>query len=198
MPPNGLREGALRRRLLQAVLMFGAIGFCWYAMMAVHEAGHALTAALTGGKVTRIVVPLLGFSRTDLARNPHPLLVAWGGPVLGCILPLGLWGLLQLLRIRYAFLTRFFAGFCLLVNGVYIGAGSFTGVADAGVMLRQGSPRWLLGAFGAVAIAGGLLLWNGLGPCFGLGEARGQVDSRAAVFMASAFVAVAVLVAALG
>jgi hypothetical protein len=198
VPTDGPRDDALRCRLLQAVLVISTVGFSWYAMMAVHEAGHALTAALSGGRVTRLVVPLLGFSRTDLAGNPHPLLVVWGGPVLGCILPPALWGLLGLLHIRYTFLARFFAGFCLLVNGIYIGAGSFWRIADAGVMIRHGSPRWLLVAFGAVAAAGGLALWNGLGPRFGLGAARGQVDARAAALMACTFIATAALVGALG
>ena len=188
----------MRRRLLQALLVVSTVGFCWYAMMAVHEAGHVLIAALSGGRVARVVLPLLGFSRTDLASNPHPLFVVWGGPALGCILPLALWGLVRLLRTPYTFLARFFAGFCLLVNGVYIGAGSFGGVGDAGVMVRHGSPRWLLVAFGAVAVSGGLLLWNGLGNRFGLGEARGQVDGRAAILMAFAFAIIAALVAALG
>ena len=152
VPTDGRREDALRRRLLQAILVMGTVGSSWYAMMAVHEAGHAITAALTGGKVTRVVVPLLGFSGTDLARNPHPLLVVWGGQVLGCILPLALWGLLRLL---------------------------------------------LLG-FGVVAAAGGFALWNGLGPRFGIGEPREQVDARATALMAAAFLATAALVAALG
>lgn len=65
-------------------------------------------------------------------------------------------------------------------------------------MLRHGSPRWLLLAFGAVAAAGGFALWHGLGPRFGIGEPRGQVDARATALMAAAFLAAAALVAALG
>ncbi len=37
---------------------------------------------------------------------------------------------------------------------------------------------WL---FGLIAVPLGLFLWNGLGPSFGRGEAKGKVDWRAAV-----------------
>ncbi len=35
--------------------------------------------------------------------------------------------------------------------------------------------------FGSVTVPAGLSLWHGLGSRFGLGEARGRVDCRAAV-----------------
>ena len=37
-------------------------------------------------------------------------------------------------------------------------------------------------AFGLFCASAGLWLWNGLGPHFGLKEARDKVDSAAAVF----------------
>ena len=65
----------------------------------------------------------------------------------------------------------------------YIGAGSFPGgdnASDPGVMLRHGSPIWSLWLFGLAMFPFGLYLWNGLGPHFGLGTAKGGVDHRAA------------------
>ncbi len=47
-------------------------------------------------------------------------------------------------------------------------------------MLRQGSPVWVLRVFGAVAVPIGFWLWNGQGPHFGLGTARGNVNHRVA------------------
>jgi hypothetical protein len=52
----------------------------------------------------------------------------------------------------------FFAGFCLIANGAYIGVGSFAGVGDARDMLRHGSPRWLLAMSGILSTACGLWL----------------------------------------
>src|SRR5262249_29706705 len=79
-----------------------------------------------------------------------------------------------------AFVARFFAGFCLIANGAYIGVGSFVGAGDCGEMLRQGSSAWVLWLFGVVAAPLGLWLWNGTGPNFGLGRAQGKVNHRVA------------------
>lgn len=64
---------------------------------------------------------------------------------------------------------------------MYLGIGGFTGVGDAGDLLRYGAPRWTLVAFGLAAVPLGLFLWNGLGPYFGLGAAKGRVSRRAAL-----------------
>ena len=77
-------------------------------------------------------------------------------------------------------MLRFFAGFCLIANGCYIGVGSFGRIGDAGDMLRNGSPIWTLWLFGFVTFPLGLYLWNGLGTSFGLGSANGKVDRHAA------------------
>ena len=57
-------------------------------------------------------------------------------------------GLAAGLRLPGAYLLRFFAGFCLVANGGYIGGGSFDRLGGAGQMLRHGSPPWLLGPLG--------------------------------------------------
>lgn len=198
MPSGAHCTDPLRRRLAQAVLVLSTLAFYWYAMMAIHEAGHVLNAVLSGGTVARVVLPVVGFSRTDLFHDPHPLFVVCGGPFWGCILPLALWGVLLLFRNRCAFLARFFAGFCTVTNGVYIGAGSFWHVGDAGDLLNLAAPRWALMAFGAVAVSTGLLLWNGLGPDFGSGAARGDVNRRAALLMPVALAVLLVVVALFG
>ncbi|QDV36446.1 hypothetical protein [Tautonia plasticadhaerens] len=84
-------------------------------------------------------------------------------------------------RLRWAYLLRFFAGCCLIANGVYLGVGSFEGVGDAGDLLRYGAPGWQLIAFGLICVPLGLACWHRFGPQFGLGEAMGLVDRRAAV-----------------
>jgi hypothetical protein len=168
------------QRLHQVVLIGSAILASWLGMQAVHEFGHVAGAWLTGGRVARVVLHPLTISRTDLARNPHPLLVVWAGPVLGCLLPLAAWSLAAALRWPWAYLPRFFAGFCLVANGAYIAVGSLDRVGDAGVMLRHGSPAWWLWAFGAVAVPAGLWLWHRQGPHFGLGSVGGKVSPAAA------------------
>jgi hypothetical protein len=101
-------------------------------------------------------------------------------------------------RLPGAFLLRFFAGFCMIANGAYIGAGSFDRLGDAGTMLRHGSPPWLLWAFGFVTVPAGLWTWHRQGPHFGLGRARGEVSRGAAYASLGAFVALLVLGLAVG
>ncbi len=168
------------KRLHQVILILSTLLASWFGMQAVHEFGHVAAAWLTGGQVARVVLHPLTISRTDLARDPSPLLVVWAGPVLGCVLPLAAWGMAAVLRWRWAYLLRFFAGFCLIANGAYIAAGSFDRLGDAGVMLRHGSPAWCLWGFGVVMVPVGLWLWHRQGPHFGLGPARGRVSVAAA------------------
>ncbi|HEY2839395.1 MAG TPA: M50 family metallopeptidase [Pirellulales bacterium] len=163
------------------MLISSAIGFSWLGMMAVHELGHAITAWMTGGSVQKVVLPIFGFSRTDLALNPRPLLVAWGGAAWGSLLPLGLLLIARRFAPRYAFLATFFAGICLIANGAYLAGGAWIAAGDAEDILRLGASRWQLLAFGLPAIAAGLALTNGLGPNFGWRQSSGSVDRRAAI-----------------
>ncbi len=174
------------------MLIGSFLPLCWLAMMAVHEFGHVSWAITSGGTVERVVLHPLTISRTDVSPNPSPLFVAWGGAVVGVVLPLGLLLALKLGSFKWTYLIQFFAGFCLIANGAYIGVGSFGKIGDAGDMLclhnscsennmlRHGSPMWCLWLFGVITLPLGLYLWNGLGPHFGLGAAGGKVDHRAA------------------
>jgi hypothetical protein len=189
-------------RCFQLLLMISTAGLSWLLMMLFHELGHAWHGWLSGAKLEGIYLPLLGFSRTDFASNPHPLFVAWGGPLWGCLFPLAIYGCFYLEKKafnhrlsfdRYVFLPKWFAGFCLIVNGAYLLGGAFLtgGADDGGVILQHGGSQWQLPAFGIVALAVGLYLWNGLGPCFGLGASRCKVDRKAAVGVAVAWMIIA-------
>jgi hypothetical protein len=132
-------------------------------MMAVHELGHVMGAAMTGGTVQRCVLYPLTISRTDVSPNPRPVIVVWMGPIVGCVLPLVALACVPL-RFRCTRLAaQFFAGFCLIANGAYLAVGWMDRVGDCGEMLRNGVPVWWLLAFGGVAIPVGLGLWHGLG-----------------------------------
>ena len=164
----------------QAILIGSTILESWLGMQAVHEFGHACGAWLTGGRVARVVLHPLTISRTDLADNPRPLAVVWAGPAVGVLLPIVLWLVAAGAHLPGAFVLRFFAGFCLLANGLYIGVGSFDRVGDCGEMLRHGSALWQLWLFGAATAPLGLWLWHRQGPHFGLGVAQGRVSRGAA------------------
>ena len=140
----------------QITLIPSLLILCWIGMQVIHEAGHVLLARISGETVTKVVLHPLAISRTDASHGRHPLCVAWGGPLLGSILPGMALSVAWLLRLSWSYLLRFFAGFCLVANGVYLGVGSFWGVGDAGDLLRFGAPRWTLIGFGLAAVPLGL------------------------------------------
>jgi hypothetical protein len=177
-------------RLYQILLIASTLALSWLGMQAVHELGHVLGAWAGGERVERVVLHPLAISRTDATHDRHPLLVVWGGPLAGVLLPLGALVVTRWRLSRWSYLLRFIVGFCLVANGVYLSVGSFEGVGDAGDLLRYGAPRWTLLAFGLSCVPIGLSLWHGLGPYFGLGEARGRVDRRAALATPSLLLAV--------
>ena len=183
MSRSRLRKFPAIWKLLLAV---STVLFSWLAMMIVHEFGHVLHAWASGGRVARVVLHPLEISRTDVEPNPHPLFVAWGGPIWGCVLPAAAWLAWTWRRWAYEYLVRFFAGFCLIANGAYLGAGVFHPVGDAEQLLRYGTPAWVLAVFGVAGVAAGLRMWHGLGRPFGFGRDSSPVDPPAAVMMAAA------------
>ena len=163
-------------RLVQAAFFLSLLSLCWMLMQLVHELGHITGAWLTGGSFEQLVWHPMVFSRTDFASNPAPLIVVWAGPILGSLIPLLIWFIAR--RTTYGFLCRFFAGFCLVANGAYIGFGSFSKAGDCQTMLVSDSPLWTLWLFGICAVAGGFTLWNGQGCEFGLGPEASPVSKR--------------------
>lgn len=186
------------RRLPQIVLIVSTLLGCWLGMQAMHELGHVLGAWSTGGKVQQVVLHPLTISRTDLSFNPRPLWTAWAGPLFGATAPAAMWGLAAVARMPAAFLLRFFAGFCLLANGLYIGLGSWQQIGDGGDLLRHGAAAWQLWLFGIVAAPAGLALWHGQGQHFGLGAAEGRVSRRAVWGALSACLALLALAWSIG
>jgi hypothetical protein len=155
------------------VLLIGALlPLCWLWMMAVHELGHATALWATGGTVLRVVLNPLTISRTDPGVDPYPALVIWAGPVVGALLPLAAAVVARAFHFAGAHLLRFFAGFCLIANGCYLGIGAVDPVGDARELLRLDTPAWQLGLFGVVTVPLGLYLWHGQGRYFARENAR--------------------------
>lgn len=164
--------------LRHALLLIGITVAGWLGMQLVHEAGHVAGAWATGGRVVQVELKPWTISRTDVEPNPHPLFERWTGPIVGALLPVTAWLVALTFRRSWAYLLRFFAGFCLIANGAYLGVGAFWPVGDAADILRIEPSRWPLIAFGLPAITGGFALWHRLGAEFGLGPAAQSVNTR--------------------
>jgi hypothetical protein len=88
-----------------------------------------------------------------------------------------------------AYLLRFFAGFCLIANGCYVGAGVLDPVGDARELLRNGAAAWQLGLYGLLTVPAGLYLWHGQGKYFG----RDNVRPRTAIVVMALLVATVIV-----
>ena len=129
-------------------------------MLSVHELGHVLAAWSSGATVERVVI--FPISRTDTVNVEYPLLVYSTGAVFGSVFSVLLWLIARGIRLNTAYLFRFFAGFCLIANGAYIGFDfSIVGPTDAGLLIEHGASRWILVLFGVLCVSGGLFLWHG-------------------------------------
>jgi hypothetical protein len=170
---------------MRPLLIASTLLASWLGMQAVHESGHAGAAWLTGGEVKRVVLHPATISRTDLTSNPYPVVAAWAGPVWGAVAPIVMWLAAAAMRTSGAFLLRFFAGFCLVANGLYLGVGSFSRAGDCDDLLNHGAKIWQLWLFGLITVPVGICLWHGQGRNFGLGRSAAPV-SRAHAVLATA------------
>ncbi len=168
-------------RVFQVTLVLSTLALCWLWMMIVHEFGHVILAWTCGDTVSKVVLHPLAISRTDVTHEKNPLLVIWGGPALGSLVPVVSLLAVKLIRFRFVYFCQFFAGFCLIANGAYLGVGAFSNIGDAGDLARAGCPRAMMLFFGLVCVPVGIWLWNGLGPHFGLKNPKGKVDRAAAL-----------------
>jgi hypothetical protein len=161
-------------RCHRTIFLFLFLTACWFGMQAVHELGHVFAAWCSGAMVERVV--LLPISRTDTAQVESPLFVCGAGAVFGAVFPVLLWLFASGLRWKTVYLFRFFAGFCLVANGAYIGCDFFiVGPTDAGMLIEHGANRLILVLFGVLCVSGGLFLWHGQSRFFFAERSTGKI-----------------------
>ncbi len=135
-------------RAWQCLLIATFIPLCWLMMQAVHELGHAATAWATGGTVVKVVLYPTTISHTLTTGSAHPAAVAWGGPAVGVALPLAIWALFKVVRRKWVYLARFFAGFCLMANGAYFAADTFGAAAMRAILSASAARSGTFGSSG--------------------------------------------------
>jgi hypothetical protein len=171
-------------RAFQVLLIVCFVAFSWLGFMVVHEFGHIVAGWASGASLSHVQLHPLQISWSAFSPNPHPQLVAWGGPILGSLVPFGLFALARAVRAPGIYLFQFFAGFCLIANGVYMLIDAFDRGGDAETLLSHGASTWQIIVFGLIAAPLGFRCWHGLGPHFGLGPSRGRVSRRSAIVSA--------------
>ncbi|MCC7389115.1 MAG: hypothetical protein IT431_10140 [Phycisphaerales bacterium] len=174
------------RRALRWSTACVALAASWYASLATHEAGHALAGALTGAQSVHTHLPLLGFSRTDLAGDQHPLVTTAAGFVGGALVPLLIWLAAAAARVPGRTVLAFWSGFALVFNGAYLAADAVARAGDGAVLVREGTPVWAAILAGLLLGAAGLRIWHALGA---------HPDPRAAQFAAALTLLVCSLIA---
>ncbi|MCC9604567.1 hypothetical protein LOC68_27380 [Blastopirellula sp. JC732] len=172
----------------RGVFAFAICVTCWLWMQIIHELGHALATLYFGGQVELVYLVPWDISRTDFHAPQHELPIIWAGPIFGALVPAIVWLTLRLFKSSQEPLAAFFAGFCLIANGAYLGAAVFLPVGDAAEILKLGGASWQLALFGVVCVPLGLWLWNGRGGYFGFGQGAQTVTSRGASIAAGVLV----------
>ncbi|EAQ79655.1 hypothetical protein [Blastopirellula marina] len=170
--------------MTRSIYCFAILANCWLWMQAVHEFGHVLAAWLSGGRVRLAYLVPWDISRTDYVADQYELSIVWAGPIVGAALPVTIWLAMRLLRSSHEPLAAFFAGFCLIANGAYLGAAILTPVGDAAEILQLGGSLWMLALFGVICLPLGVWLWNGRGGYFGFGAGAQEVTPQAAAIAA--------------
>lgn len=170
----------------------------WLLMMPIHELGHILHALATGGRVVRVVLHPLAFSRTDISPNPSPLAVVCGGPLWGAILPVLLWLAWRASRLPGAKWLQGLTGFCLIANGLYVASGIVIPAGDTEDLLRFGVSSWVLAAAGIPTAAIGFWIVHRLGKHFGIADMQPRSASKYAWLSVAAFAIIFSLMMAIG
>lgn len=115
----------------------------WCVMALTHEAGHICVGLFGGGKLQSMELRPWRIPHSLFLPDPHPQCTLWGGPILGCTVPLGL---ACIIRRNWAW---FIANFCVIANGTYLALAWISGdpLLDTQRMIQEGVPRWcILGA----------------------------------------------------
>lgn len=121
-------------------------------MVTTHELGHIACGLMTGGQLIDYRIAPWHLPHSTFDPDPYPLVTLWGGPLLGCVVPLALAAVM-----RRTAAAWFAADFCLLANGTYLALAWITGDShlDTARILRAGTPPWVLAAYCAVTITTG-------------------------------------------
>lgn len=120
-------------------------------MTVVHESGHIVCGWAFGGTLVDADVAPWSLPHSTFNPDPRPLVTAWGGPLLGVLVPSAV------AAVGRRDWLRFIASFCLLANGSYLAVAWVTGdnLLDTARLLRHGAHPAVIAGYCAVTIGVG-------------------------------------------
>lgn len=166
-------------RLAVPLLLLGSFAFGYNAATALHELGHALAVWSVGGTVTSMTIHPFSWSYTAYGRCPaeYEEMATWAGAVFGLAGSLLLTGLGRLCRSPFAAPLLMTGIAACFYNGLYFLVDSLAGTGgDAEFLHRNGTPLWILIAFGLAAVGAGVFLASRLLPWLGASPTDGLQD----------------------
>ncbi|MGI9472333.1 MAG: M50 family metallopeptidase [Rubripirellula sp.] len=121
--------------------------WAWLVMTITHELGHVVAALTGGAKLVALELRPWHLPHSLYVADPHPLITLWGGPAVGCLVPLAVAVAMR----RPA--TWYVAWFCVVANAIYLLLGYYSGDAelDSTKMLQAGNSKIVLLAVAGVA-----------------------------------------------
>jgi hypothetical protein len=136
------------RRACHFVLLLAA---SWCVMTFTHESGHLVCGWACGGTLRHADLLPWHLPHSHFDPDPRPLITAWGGPILGALVPL-----LIALLVRRDWVW-FVAYFCILANGAYLAAAWVSGerYLDTARLLAHGAHPVTIAAYCVVTIGVG-------------------------------------------
>jgi hypothetical protein len=137
-----------RHRILRFMLL---LVLAWSVMVMTHELGHIVSGCCLGATLVDFDIRPWGLPYNVFSSDPHPLLILWGGPVLGVLTPLA---------VAMFFRTPaiwFVADFCLLANGIYLAIAWIAGDShlDTTRILKHGGSPVLVAMFCLISVGAG-------------------------------------------
>ncbi|MFO0943880.1 MAG: hypothetical protein U0930_24350 [Pirellulales bacterium] len=146
---NGLHLQANRGRAVLGIVFWTVIA--WWAMCWTHELGHVLSGWCFGATLISLDLWPWHLPYSFYDPDPHPLVTTWGGPILGCLIPIVLSLLVRRAEVRYI------ASFCVLANGLYIASAALTDdrLLDTAKLLEHGANWWQIVLFCAFTVTPG-------------------------------------------
>ena len=126
--------------------------------MAIHELGHILSAKLNKGTIEHVELRPWTISHTMISGSNNPVMDAWLGPITGITIPVLAW--IALHKTNFKTPLLFFAGFCLIANGIYLGLGWIGPHGDCKTIIDNGGQTWPMIIFGLISSVAGFTSWH--------------------------------------